>query len=121
MCADCPNSTDLQRNYDAATDRCKFFFAEMNVAARPVTEPGSNHVAWARNPTPTAADPATHDTGAGAGRAEGRCVDPVPETGNARRSPSLAGLPHAGGLRAIAMRAARHLVAGMDHQRDLFD
>lgn len=119
MCADC-HSTDLQRNYDAATDRYQTTFAEMNVACEACHGPGSNHVAWARNPTPATATDPHHGLVVALDERKGAAWIPVPETGNARRSPSLAGHRT---LAACAQCHARRapLVAGMDHQRDLFD
>ncbi len=45
-CADC-HSTNLRRNYDAATDRYATTWTDPNVACEACHGPGSNHVTWA--------------------------------------------------------------------------
>ncbi len=47
MCAEC-HSTNVQKNYDPATDRFHTSYAEINVACEACHGPGSLHVAWAR-------------------------------------------------------------------------
>jgi len=47
MCADC-HSTDLHRNYDAATGGYHTTFSEINVSCESCHGPGSRHAAWAR-------------------------------------------------------------------------
>lgn len=46
MCADC-HSTQLKKNYDAATDRYRTEWSEINVACEACHGPGANHLAWA--------------------------------------------------------------------------
>jgi len=46
MCAEC-HSTNLQKNYDLATDRYHTTWSEINVACETCHGPGSRHVAWA--------------------------------------------------------------------------
>ena len=46
MCADC-HSTNVRKNYDAATDRYATTWSEINVACEACHGPGSRHVAWA--------------------------------------------------------------------------
>jgi len=46
MCADC-HSTDLRKNYDAATGKFATTWAEIHVGCEACHGPGSNHVAWA--------------------------------------------------------------------------
>jgi len=46
MCADC-HSTDVRKNYDAATDRFATSWAEISVGCEACHGPGSQHVAWA--------------------------------------------------------------------------
>jgi hypothetical protein len=46
-CAEC-HSTDLKKNYDAATNSYATTWAEINVTCEACHGPGSNHVAWAR-------------------------------------------------------------------------
>ena len=46
MCAEC-HSTNLQRNYDAKTDRFSTTWSDVNVACEACHGPSSNHVAWA--------------------------------------------------------------------------
>jgi predicted CXXCH cytochrome family protein len=51
MCADC-HSTDLRKNYDAATDSFKTRWAEISVGCEACHGPGSDHVAWAQSHSP---------------------------------------------------------------------
>ena len=46
MCAEC-HSTELRKNYDAATDTYATTWAEIDVACETCHGPGSSHVAWA--------------------------------------------------------------------------
>jgi predicted CXXCH cytochrome family protein len=46
MCAEC-HSTNLQKNYDAATDRFATTWTDINVACEACHGPGSQHVKWA--------------------------------------------------------------------------
>jgi tetratricopeptide (TPR) repeat protein len=47
MCADC-HSTGLKKNYDAAADRFKTSWAEINVSCEACHGPGSRHLEWAK-------------------------------------------------------------------------
>jgi Flp pilus assembly protein TadD len=47
MCADC-HSTNLRKNYDAASDRFATTWSEINVGCEACHGPASNHIAWAR-------------------------------------------------------------------------
>jgi predicted CXXCH cytochrome family protein len=52
MCAEC-HSTDVHKNYDAASDRFKTSFSEISVGCETCHGPAAGHVAWAnggRNP-----------------------------------------------------------------------
>jgi Tfp pilus assembly protein PilF len=49
MCADC-HSTNLQKRYDAASDRYDTTWSEINVSCEACHGPGSRHVEWARKP-----------------------------------------------------------------------
>ena len=49
MCADC-HSTNLRKNYDAATGRFASAWSEIHVGCESCHGPGSNHVAWAAKP-----------------------------------------------------------------------
>ena len=51
MCAEC-HSTDLRRNYDAATDRFTTQWSDIDVACEACHGPASNHLAWAKAPEP---------------------------------------------------------------------
>jgi tetratricopeptide (TPR) repeat protein len=46
MCAEC-HSTDLQKNFDAASDSYDTFWSEIDVSCEACHGPGSEHVAWA--------------------------------------------------------------------------
>ncbi len=108
MCADC-HSTNLQKRYDAASDRYDTTWSEINVSCEACHGPGSRHVEWARKPAAArtagrrAEGPRLHDEGHiggaldAAGRrvhraanraavvtARGRDVRPLPCEGRAR-------------------------------------
>jgi len=51
MCADC-HSTNVRKNYDAATDRYATTWSEINVGCEACHGPGSRHVAWAETARP---------------------------------------------------------------------
>lgn len=51
MCADC-HSTELRKNYDAATDGFKTAWTEISVGCEACHGPASNHVAWANSQSP---------------------------------------------------------------------
>ncbi|NJD31052.1 MAG: tetratricopeptide repeat protein [Gammaproteobacteria bacterium] len=85
MCADC-HTTDLQKNYDAATDTFRTRWSELSVGCEACHGPGSAHVKWA-DAVASGASP-----GGGNGlsvhfderRTASWRIDPV--TGNAMRS-----------------------------------
>lgn len=52
MCADC-HSTDVRRNYDAASDTFATSWSEISVGCEACHGPGSDHVAWANGWTIT--------------------------------------------------------------------
>jgi tetratricopeptide (TPR) repeat protein len=60
MCAEC-HSTDLRKNYDAASDSFQTTWAEINVGCQGCHGPGSEHVAWARRVAETDEDYAVDD------------------------------------------------------------
>jgi predicted CXXCH cytochrome family protein len=60
MCAAC-HSTNLQKNYELASDSYKTTWSEINVSCEACHGPGSKHVAWARAPR-TGAAPADDPT-----------------------------------------------------------
>ena len=86
QCAEC-HSTNLRKNFDAATGTFKTTWSELDVSCEACHGPGSNHVAWAGHE----GDWKAHD-GAGKGLPlaldERRGVTWVPDaaSGNARRS-----------------------------------
>lgn len=62
QCAEC-HSTDLQKNYDLATNAYATRWAEVNVSCEACHGPGSAHVAWARSRPPGGAPPSADSTG----------------------------------------------------------
>ena len=52
QCAEC-HSTNLRKNFDAATGTFKTTWSELNVSCEACHGPGSNHVAWAKRKAPT--------------------------------------------------------------------
>ncbi len=87
MCADC-HSTDLRRNYDAATDRYATTWKDINVACEACHGPGSNHVAWAKEGEHDDALP-HHGLGIALDARDVATWLPVAGTGNVRRSVPL--------------------------------
>lgn len=55
-CARC-HTTGLRKGYDAAADRYRTTWAEIDVACEACHGPGSGHVAWAEGPAPRGDDP----------------------------------------------------------------
>jgi tetratricopeptide (TPR) repeat protein len=84
-CAEC-HSTNLRKNFDAATGTYKTTWSELNVSCEACHGPGSNHVTWAKK----GADWRDFDTNKGLAVAlderGGVTWLPVAETGNAKRS-----------------------------------
>lgn len=85
MCADC-HSTNLRKGYDAAADRFKTEWSELNVACEACHGPASSHVEWARRSDRRAGTTADH--GLTVPLTERRNVrwDIVPDTLAPRRS-----------------------------------
>jgi tetratricopeptide (TPR) repeat protein len=87
MCADC-HSTNVRKNYDAASDRYATTWSEINVACEACHGPGSRHVAWAEAARPGRAYDRSDDKGLTVVLRERRgvqwTIDAV--SGNARRS-----------------------------------
>ncbi|MGH8863030.1 MAG: tetratricopeptide repeat protein, partial [Burkholderiales bacterium] len=59
MCAEC-HSTNLQRNYDAAKRTYATTWSEIDVSCEACHGPGSNHVAWAKDPDSSKDDDASN-------------------------------------------------------------
>lgn len=118
MCADC-HTTNLDRNYDAATDRYATTWSEMNVACEACHGPGARHVAWAGNPddrSPVA------DYGLVV-QLDGRrgATWPIdPATGNAHRSKPLERHQEMGVCAQCHSRRAP-FAEGMDHDGRFLD
>lgn len=110
MCADC-HTTNLDRNYVAATDRFDTRWSEFNVGCEACHGPGSGHVAWAARGD--AADPLRGLVSSFAAR-QGASWHTDPATGLPARSAPLADRQE---LVACAQCHARRapLAAGMDH------
>jgi predicted CXXCH cytochrome family protein len=51
MCADC-HSTDVRKNYDAATNKFETQWSEINVGCEACHGPGAHHLAWAKSQSP---------------------------------------------------------------------
>ena len=89
MCADC-HSTNLQRNYDVASDTFKTTWSDINVACEACHGPGSRHIEWAR----WSDDRRQADAGKGLSipldERKGVQWIPNPATGNPVRSTPLA-------------------------------
>ena len=87
MCADC-HSTNVRKNYDAATDRYATTWSEINVACEACHGPGSRHVAWAEAARPGRAYDRSDDKGLAVVLRERQSVQWTIDaaSGNARRS-----------------------------------
>jgi tetratricopeptide (TPR) repeat protein len=81
MCADC-HSTDVHKNYDAASNTYRTSFSEISVGCEACHGPGSRHLEWAKT---KAADP-THGLAAALNERAGVTWTIDPATGNAVRS-----------------------------------
>ena len=51
MCADC-HSTDVRKNYDAATNKFQTQWSEIHVGCEACHGPGSQHLSWAKSQSP---------------------------------------------------------------------
>ena len=80
MCAEC-HSTELRKNYDAATNTYATAWAEIDVSCEACHGPGKAHVAWAKGDRQGPNGLAVHFD-----EREGVHWTPDPQTGNARRS-----------------------------------
>ena len=60
MCAEC-HTTDLERNFDLATNTYATTFHEINVGCQACHGPGSRHVAWAEQAKQAPTEYAAHD------------------------------------------------------------
>ena len=76
MCAEC-HSTDLHKNYDAATRTYKTSYARINVGCQACHGPGSGHVDWAKQYQASSAGkkPANLRLRARSARARRECAD----------------------------------------------
>jgi len=84
-CAEC-HSTNLRKNFDAATGTYKTTWSELNVACEACHGPGSNHVTWAKKGADWLALEANKGLVVALDERRGVTWLPVAETGNAKRS-----------------------------------
>jgi predicted CXXCH cytochrome family protein len=85
MCADC-HSTNLRKNYDSRTRAFATSYAQIDVACEACHGPGSNHVAWAKNPGEWREFEANHGLLIAFDERRGAGWEIDPATGNARRN-----------------------------------
>lgn len=85
QCAEC-HSTDLRKNYDAASDTFNTAWAEINVSCEACHGPGSNHLAWAKKQGDPQSLSANKGLTSALDERRGVAWTPVAETGNAKRS-----------------------------------
>jgi tetratricopeptide (TPR) repeat protein len=85
MCAEC-HSTDLRKNFDAATQTFATAFAELDVSCEACHGPASNHVAWARREGDTASRDGDHGFAFALDERRNVVWTIDPATGNAQRS-----------------------------------
>ncbi|MCP5424168.1 MAG: tetratricopeptide repeat protein [Gammaproteobacteria bacterium] len=88
MCAEC-HSTDLKKNYEAATDGYHTTWEEINVSCEACHGPGSQHVAWAKE-SDGKSYPAGSDKGLVVKLDERAGASWImnPQTGTAQRNPA---------------------------------
>ena len=84
-CAEC-HSTDLKKNYDAASDTYKTTWAEINVACEACHGPGSNHIAWAHKEGDWKQFDADKGLAVALDERKGISWTPIAESGNSQRS-----------------------------------
>jgi len=84
-CAEC-HSTNLRKNFDAASGNYKTTWSELNVSCEACHGPGSNHVTWARKGADWRAFDASKGLVLALDERRGVTWTPVAETGNAQRS-----------------------------------
>jgi Flp pilus assembly protein TadD len=84
-CAEC-HSTNLRKNFDAATGNYKTAWSELNVSCEACHGPGSNHVTWAKKGTDWRAFDADKGLAIALDERRGVTWTPVAESGNAMRS-----------------------------------
>jgi len=84
-CAEC-HSTNLRKNFDAATGIYKTTWSELNVSCEACHGPGSNHVTWAKKGTDWRAFDAGKGLAIALDERRGVTWTPVAESGNATRS-----------------------------------
>ncbi len=85
MCAEC-HSTDLKKNFDFASNTYKTTWTEIDVSCEACHGPGSNHVAWAHKMGDWYALDATKGLAIALDERHNVVWNPVPATGNAKRS-----------------------------------
>ena len=84
-CAEC-HSTNLRKNFDAASGTYRTTWSELNVACEACHGPGSNHVTWARKGADWRAFDANKGLALALDERRGVTWLPVAESGNAKRS-----------------------------------
>ena len=119
MCADC-HTTNLDRNYDAASNTYATTWSEMNVACEACHGPGRDHVAWARREPGSEKFAQGHGLVVALDERKGVKWVPVPTTGNAARSVQLASRRELGVCAQCHSRRAP-FAKGMDHDGRLLE
>ncbi len=89
-CAEC-HSTNLRKNFDAATGTYKTTWSELNVSCEACHGPGSNHVTWAKKGTDWRAFDADKGLAIALDERRGVTWTPVAESGNATAQRAKAG------------------------------
>ena len=119
MCADC-HTTNLDRNYDAASNTYATAWSEMNVACEACHGPGRDHVAWAKREPGSEKFAQGHGLVVALDERKGVRWVPVPTTGNAARSVQLASRRELGVCAQCHSRRAP-FAKGMDHDGRLLE
>ena len=83
-CAEC-HSTDLRKNYDAATNNYQTSWSDLDVSCEACHGPGSKHVAWASNATDS--NSLSANNGLAIHLEDSHLWKQDKQTGNAKRSP----------------------------------
>ncbi len=119
MCADC-HTTNLDRNYDAASNTYATTWSEMNVACEACHGPGRDHLAWAKHEPGSEQFAEKHGLVVALDERKGVNWIPVPATGNAARSVQLASHRELGVCAQCHSRRAP-FAKGMDHDGRLLE
>ena len=117
MCADC-HTTNLDRNYDAATDQFNTTWSEFDVGCEACHGPGSGHVAWTRADAPARKADPTRGLRVLLDERKGQTWQTDAQTGLPARSPARTSQRELTACAQCHSRRSPH-AEGMDHDGSL--